>query len=720
MPERRRHTHSTRHRTRVTTTPGRRDIQGLRAFAMLTIFATHLLEWPRGGFVTLDVFFVISGFLITGNLLRSAETHGTVPFKKFYWNRVRRIIPAATVVLLLTYLVSTLIFKAFRAHEVGIDALFAFIFMANWRYAYQGTDYFQNAAQTVSPLQHYWSLSVEEQFYFVWPAVIFVVSLLVLRRSWSHQRRMQLAGGAMCVIIAASFAWAMYKSATSPAWAYFDTFTRVWELGVGALLATAVGLLARIPTAIKPALSWGGLAVIVASIALITDPAMGFPAPWALLPVAGSAMVIAAGVGGEPAYQFFLRNRVSTYLGDMSYSLYLVHWPVIIILGTLMARGSAFYFAAVTCTFGLSIASYHFVENPLRRADSHTFKRAKDAITDGRIRVKRSSQYAALGAAALLTIGLCTYAVRPEAYRHNTPMADAQILAANASAPEPRLGPLGLALEGELDHALKATEWPELEPSMESVIGGSLVLPEINRCAGVAEAPADLCAWGSSSAPVRVVLVGDSIALGYAGALREIALNSRDQIQFHNFAMGSCAFIDNTIDRPGLSEYCEGRKQNAVDFINATNPTVVIVANQSTNLHVAGTHDLLTPKKWADSLNRMLQKFQQKPPHLVFIAPPPSGPPANECFAKRSSTPADCIGQVDKAWQQMATAEQQLADALGAAWIDSRPWFCNAHQLCPAFAGTSPTKYGAIHMAPTYATKIYPVMSEVLHQEGIL
>ena len=132
-----------------------------------------------------------------------------------------------------------------------------------------------------------------------------------------------------------------YETATSPTWAYFNTFARVWELGVGALLATAVGVLARIPVAVKPWLSWAGLGVITVGLLLISEGSVGFPAPWALLPVTGAALVIAAGVGREPALRF-LCNPASVYVGNISYSLYLVHWPVIVILGALMPHGGYF------------------------------------------------------------------------------------------------------------------------------------------------------------------------------------------------------------------------------------------------------------------------------------------------------------------------------------------------------------------------------------------
>ena len=702
----------------------RLDLQGLRMFAMLTIFATHLLDWPRGGFVTLDVFFVISGFLITGNLLRMAEVNGTVPFKKFYWNRVRRIVPAATVVLILTYLASTLIFKAFRAHEVGIDALFAFIFMANWRFAIQGTDYF-HADSSLSPLQHYWSLSVEEQFYFVWPALIFIISLLVLRRSWSHQRRMQLAGGVMGLVIALSLAWAMYKSATAPAWAYFDTFTRVWELGVGALLATAVGALARIPKALKPVLSWGGLAVIVASIAIITDPSMGFPAPWALLPVTGSAMVIAAGVGGEPAYQFFLRNPVSTYLGDISYSLYLVHWPVIILLASLMNTSGAYYAAASTLSLGLAIASYHFIENPFRRIDLEKLRSAKRALQHRSLEVRRSTQLAAITATVLLVVALTAFTQRPDAYRHATVPTDIPgdiPAAASHDLPmEQTALPKASELRTAIIAALRTTSWPQLDPSVEQAVKDPITSQEVHECGGTKPLSPELCTWGSPTARTRVVVIGDSVALGYLGLLREMALNSNDELQVHSEAQYACYFIDQEIayKDQSLVDACARKKPLAVDYINTTKPAIVIISHfyGPRKLPAGG---LLTPQEWGDDLQKFIDQIRPSTKKIVLMAPPPDGVPIDECYGKQGSAPADCISNVSDIWKTMAEVEQQVARAVDGQWIDSLPWFCYDGRRCPSFVGTTVTKRDNIHMTLPYGERILPVIQESLTASGVL
>ena len=702
----------------------RLDIQGLRMVAVLIVFANHLWGWPAGGFVGVDVFFVISGFLITGNLLRDAEKRGTVSFKSFYWNRVRRIVPAATVVLILTYIAALVVFLPFRSQQVGIDALFAFLFLANWNFAIQDTDYFQEG-NALSPIQHYWSLSIEEQFYFVWPALIFLISVIVVRKAWNRSRRMQIAGIVMAVIVAASLGWAIHETATAPAWAYFDTFSRVWELGVGALLAASVGLLGQIPRLLKPVLSWAGLTLIAASLFLLSDQSIGFPAPWAVLPVAGASLVVAAGVNGEPAYQRFLRNSLSTYVGDISYSLYLVHWPIIVILAAVMDSGPSYYLVVVTAAFGLSIASYHLIENPFRRADARKIRHAFHDIRRRRYQPQMSTKYAALAAAALMTVALAAAALQPidqKAMPRAVALPDGpEGSAVEFGLPIPEIGPVGTELQTEIAGALRVVDWPQLEPSMESVISDPRVNAELSRCGNPEFPDPAECNFGSPTAPTRMVLVGDSIAMTFVGSLRDIAVNSGGRIQLIVQAMDGCQFVDTQMSNDDQSKVdaCPARKQHAVDVITSEKPTHVFIANQYGRKIVDATKTTMSEAEWATSMKAIVDKFRASTQKVVFLSPPPPDVEISECFGTRSSSPADCISAVTSEWMDIAWAEHKLAGEISGSWVDSRPWFCHDAQ-CPSFVGTTPTKRDQKHMTNAYGRKITPVIDETLRRAGLI
>ena len=345
----------------------RADIQGLRAIAVLAVIADHLAGWPRGSFDGVDIFFVISGYLITGILVREFESRKTISFLGFYARRIKRILPAGLFVIGATLCATRVLAGIDRYHFAAKDAIAAVFFAANWRFAHTGVNYF-NQALPPSPLQHYWSLSVEEQFYFVWPWLMLGLLLIGLRlRFWRHEQARLVAGVAIVVLSGVSLWLAFVQTSSNPTVAYFSTFDRAWELGLGALIAVAARPLERFDRRLRLVVALAGLVGILVSLFVVRS-SPGFPAPWALLPTLSTAAVLGAGAGLTSRSLMPLTNPASQYLGNTSYGLYLWHFPVVVLIVAVFPQYSAAYWiVGLALIFGLSAASFHLLEDPARR-----------------------------------------------------------------------------------------------------------------------------------------------------------------------------------------------------------------------------------------------------------------------------------------------------------------------------------------------------------------
>jgi peptidoglycan/LPS O-acetylase OafA/YrhL len=236
------------------TAPGDRrfrpDIQGLRAVAVLLVVFYHAgVNWLSGGYVGVDVFFVISGFVITGLLLRERGAPGRVSLVSFYGRRSRRIIPAATLVIVVTVVITYARVGVVFGAQTATDARWTAVFLANFHFASLGTNYL-TARLPPSPLQNFWSLAVEEQFYLVYPTVFLLIA--GIRSHWSLRARLSVG---LVIVIAASFALSVFQTTSSPTVAYFSPFTRAWELALGALVAVSTEWLLTVPTAVGAALT---------------------------------------------------------------------------------------------------------------------------------------------------------------------------------------------------------------------------------------------------------------------------------------------------------------------------------------------------------------------------------------------------------------------------------------------------------------------------------
>jgi peptidoglycan/LPS O-acetylase OafA/YrhL len=339
----------------------RDDIQGLRAVAVLLVVLGHAgVPFLSGGYVGVDVFFVLSGFLITAILLAEFADRGSISLVGFYLGRARRILPAAALTLVVTDIAAHHLLNFVRAREAVNDSIWSALFAANVHFARQGSDYFAQG-QPPSPFLHFWSLSLEEQFYLVWPSLLAL--LLALRC-----RRLLLV---LVVVGAGSLAWSVLFTAASPAAAYYSTFARTWELALGASLAVAAPHLRRLPARAGFAFGWLGL-VSIGCAACSYSERTPFPGSAALMPTVGAALVIGAGLVARQTVVDagrVLALAPLRYLGDRSYALYLWHWPVLILAsqyaGYELSLGAKL--ALVVFAFLLSVASYRFVENPVRR-----------------------------------------------------------------------------------------------------------------------------------------------------------------------------------------------------------------------------------------------------------------------------------------------------------------------------------------------------------------
>lgn len=349
--------------------PLRGDIQGLRAVAVLLVVAYHL--WPNrlsGGYIGVDVFLVISGYLISAHLVREYERTGTIALRRFWSRRVRRLLPAALMVLGVG-LVSVVAFMpdtvwAQNAREVAAGTLY----VENWVLAFNSVDYLA-ADNAATIAQHYWSLSVEEQFYLLWPLLIVGIAFL----SRASKNRAQFSRMALTVVISAvtvvSLVASVMLTAQEQSSAYFFTHTRLWEFGFGAILAI-VGTSRWSKLPISVLLAWLGLGVILVA-AFMLDGESEFPGYIALLPVVGATAIIAAGDRqSRVSVDRVLGQRIARFMGDISYSVYLWHWPLIVVVPAMLGHslGTIDKLLIIVVTVGLAWATKRFVEDPARRS----------------------------------------------------------------------------------------------------------------------------------------------------------------------------------------------------------------------------------------------------------------------------------------------------------------------------------------------------------------
>ncbi|MDT7550972.1 MAG: hypothetical protein QOE84_3366 [Actinomycetota bacterium] len=634
----------------------RPDIEGLRGVAVLLVVLGHLTGWPRGGYIGVDVFFVVSGFLITGLLVSERERSGRISLRHFYVRRVRRLLPAGVLVLAVTCVAASLLLVAGRAHDTVLDGLWSLLFLANVHFAQLGTDYF-SLTRAPSPVQHYWSLSVEEQFYLVWPFLVLATFAVAARIGWAGRRAVI---GVAATVVAASLTWSVVSTAHRPAAAYFSSPARAWELGAGALLV----LLA--PRRVPAFVGGLGLVGLAVSVVVIT-PTTPVPGYALLLPVLATVALLAQGPR-------LLAVPPLRYVGRISYSLYLWHWPVIVLGATVPGGTTALGKALLLgLALALSVASFHLVEEPFRRP--------------ARRRITRSPALAPAYALSLVLVLAATWFVTLPG--HLTPGA-----AAPGTVGAQPAAPRAADLPAEILAALSRSRWPDGLDADLTDAGSPEWLHD--KCLDVSDKNAARCTYGPPKASHTTALLGDSVAVSWLPALRRTPSLRTSRI--HVLTRRQCANL-----RAQVSPACTQHQDWALAQVRRLRPDLVVLS--------ARYQGPQTPEQWRDGTVRMIDELAVYTKRIVVLAPPPESGNLQACYT-RLSDPQDCTGTVSERWRTYAGAEQAAAGRR-AAFVDPRPWFC-AGERCPAVVGDLPVMFDGRHLTAAYAAVIAPLMASAL------
>jgi peptidoglycan/LPS O-acetylase OafA/YrhL len=674
----------------------RPDLEGLRAIAVVLVLLYHAsVPGITGGYVGVDVFFVLSGFLITGLLIRELERTGTISLAGFYARRVRRLLPAAMVLILATVVASAAVLSPLRAGEVARDGIAASLYASNLRFAFQATDYLQSELPP-SPLLHLWSLGVEEQFYLFWPALLLLVTRGVASVGSARVRRIGLLAG---VVAVASFVLSLWLTTANEPWAFFSLPTRAWELGIGAMLAVSAGRLARLPVTTATAAGWLGLAMIAAS-GLVIDTNTPFPGFAALLPTVGCALAMLPGMGTQASLPARLLGwGPARFMGRISYSLYLWHWPLLVL--PLAVAGGTLPLVArmglMVVAVPIAYASQHWLEDPIRHGRFVGLVPSRNLAMAGAVSLAVATTSLGLGFATTQRLAAATADVAdPVAAAGDAPIPSFAVGTPSPSEtfPPPPGGPIPAGLTPSLEAA--RTDQPRTYDDGCHLDQPSITIPD--------------CVYGDPGSPTTVVLFGDSHAAEWFPALARLATDH--QWRLVSLTKSGCTpaqlTVWNTNFKRAYTE-CDQWREAAIARIGTEHPDLVIVgsshpytsaasngpapadAGASLQLGLSQTLQRLRPLADAVALMGDTPKFDADPPdclsqHLDDVL---------ACAEPRAQT-------VDTAW---LSAEAGIAAAADAIFVDPTDWACPTDP-CPVVLGRYLVFRDQHHLATPFVTAL--------------
>ncbi|HSF97541.1 MAG TPA: acyltransferase family protein [Ornithinibacter sp.] len=670
----------------------RPDIEGLRAIAILTVLAHHAGMPLRGGFIGVDIFFVISGFLITGLLVGELWSTGAISWSRFVGRRIRRLLPAAVLVLVATSLVSFFVVPGLRRRDVGVDIAASALYVVNWVFARREVDYLA-ADSRPSPVQHFWSLAVEEQFYVLWPVLLMVLALLVRRPS----RRVVLTS--LGVLVATSFLWSTWFSHTSPRPAFFTTTTRVWELGLGALLAVALAGRPRPASPVRGsvALGWAALATLLA-VAVFLPEGIDWPGAWALSATVPTVVLLWVGwVGGAGGPGWVLGWRPMVWIGGLSYSIYLWHWPFIV-LGewtadavdvTLPGWAPA---ALAVVSIGPAWLSWRFVESPIHHGP---WLRERPR--------------------ALLASGLALSAVGVLAALPLLPLRSPFVTTPPGGVVT-ALSELGAAtvLPGQPVPDVDDPAWVTPDPLLS---GEDRPGADVDRCQ-VPHAAAEpvRCTFGDAEGSTTIALVGDSKAMQWLPALEEAATSRGWRIV--TWGKSACAFADAPAAEAATAyPECDDWNERVLHALRADPPDVVLTSGVARSAWAGSATDrgLLVEgyaARWRSLADEGL-------PVVVVGDSPLSPDDLDICAARHPRELSRCSFEAGPAVAGSGLPVQADAVAVTAAarvgLLDLTPWICPGGR-CRVVIGNVAVHRAGDHVTATYAATLAPQVAAAVEQ----
>lgn len=697
-----------------TATAKRLDLQGLRAVAVLLVALNHAnVPFMPGGYVGVDVFFVLSGYFITGLLLRDGFGRGggdlgRISIRGFYARRARRILPAACLTLLVTSIAVYIVYDLKRDDFLGTrtaleDALSAALFFANIHFAQTATNYFAKATTTMpSPFQHFWSLSVEEQFYVVWPSLLAATFFICRRFRSDPERRRRDATRLVGVLIAcgcaAALVWSIRDTASDPQGAYFSTPARIWELGLGAglaLLAARGRPLPALAGVTRALLSVAGIAMIAVA-AVFYSSSTPFPGDAALLPVLGSGLVILAGMApGRVGLDRLLATRPLTYIGDRSYAFYLWHYPVLILVW--QASGHVLPFgdnlALLAGAFLLSDLTFYLYENPLRLARW--------------LRGWRTAAMAAVSMSAAVLAVLIPLAAF-QATLAEQAMAAQQAHVAGLEPARGQPDPKSLwasrpipAVSAAVSAGRRGLPVPKaIVPSLQELSAeNSHVNYDMPPGCQPAFGPgttSKICRLGAPSSKHVVALIGDSHAGMWMPALEAAALHDG----FAVVPLDKPGCVLNVIhqNRPGWP--CANWYRWAVTQDRKLHPVATIVTFELSRRLQA------QPGTTTADLQAVLGQVTRG---VLMTDPPGQTQQPSSCISQPRASMRTCSSQEPSAYAPLMRDIAAMAARAHTPTIPTLQWFC-ADSNCPMVIDNTLTMRDKSHFTPEFSTLLGPVL----------